>query len=207
MEVNELVITGKKFRKLTDTVHKQWQRISFWHKASDCEFDDGKTAETKVGAINGITSDFTCENESIAASMVAVSQLFQSASEGKKLLAATLTGLGVSTAADATFSQIKTNISTLNTNRYNAGYNAGYNTGRIQGQNDVKNNPAAYGISVGTPNGTVVGITVQMFANGEVGRGTTAGWRFTLQNGALVGAQENSVSITAGGVGVICRQI
>jgi len=133
--MKESIITGKKFRRLTDTVNKQWQRISFWHKASDCEFNDGKTAESKVGAINGITSDFTCEDESIAASMVAVSQCFQSASEGKKLLASTLTGLGVNTSSDASFEQIKTNLATLATHQYNAGYSAGYNAGYSVGYN------------------------------------------------------------------------
>lgn len=56
-------------------------------------------------------------------------QCFQSASEGKKLLAATLTGLGINTAANATFAQINNNIKTLATSRYNAGYNYGYNVG------------------------------------------------------------------------------
>ena len=46
---------------------------------------------------------------------------------------------------------VSTAISTIHTNRYNDGYSAGnaagYNTGRTQGQNDVKGNPAAYGIA------------------------------------------------------------
>lgn len=75
MAVNETIVTGRKFRKLIDAANKQWQRISFWHKASDCEFDDGKTAETKVGAIDGITSDLSGESETVAASIKCVNQL------------------------------------------------------------------------------------------------------------------------------------
>ena len=45
-----------------------WQRLSYWTKASDVEFDDGKTAEEKIGNINGITSDFSLDDENICAS-------------------------------------------------------------------------------------------------------------------------------------------
>ena len=48
MAVNEVIVTGRKFRKLLDEATRLWQRISFWTKASDVEFDDGKTAEEKV---------------------------------------------------------------------------------------------------------------------------------------------------------------
>ena len=53
--MSETIVTGKKYRILTDVAQKVWQRVSFWTKSSDVEFDDGKTAETKVGAISGIT--------------------------------------------------------------------------------------------------------------------------------------------------------
>lgn len=66
--VNEVIVTGRKKRILIDKAAKLWQCISEWTKASDVEFDDGKTAEQKVGNINGITSDFSVDNESIAAS-------------------------------------------------------------------------------------------------------------------------------------------
>lgn len=81
MAVNETIVTGRKFRKLIDAANKQWQRISFWHKASDCEFDDGKTAQTKVGAIDGITSDLSGESETVAASIKCVNQLNSSLSK------------------------------------------------------------------------------------------------------------------------------
>ncbi|MDE7131251.1 MAG: hypothetical protein K2O65_05585 [Lachnospiraceae bacterium] len=68
MGINEKIITGRKFRRLIDKDSKLWQLISWWTKASDVEFDDGKTAEQKLGNINGITSDFSVDDESIAAS-------------------------------------------------------------------------------------------------------------------------------------------
>lgn len=66
MAINEQVVTGRKFRKCIDVVNKVWQRISFWTKACDVEFDDGKTAEEKLGMIDGITSDYNCEDEKMA---------------------------------------------------------------------------------------------------------------------------------------------
>lgn len=68
MAINENIVTGRKFRRLINKDSKLWQRISWWTKSSDVEFDDGKTAEQKLGNINGITSDFSVDNESIAAS-------------------------------------------------------------------------------------------------------------------------------------------
>lgn len=68
--VNEVIVTGRKKRRLIDKAAKLWQRISYWTKACDVEFDDGKTAQEKVGNINGITSDFKIHDESISASSV-----------------------------------------------------------------------------------------------------------------------------------------
>ena len=84
MAVNETIVTGRKFRKLVDSANKSWQRISFWHKASDCEFDDGKTAQTKVGAISGITSDLSGESENVAASIKCVNSLNNSLKANSK---------------------------------------------------------------------------------------------------------------------------
>ena len=55
MAINETVVTGRKFRKLIDETTKLWQRISFWTKASDVEFDDGKTAEEKIGNLKFVS--------------------------------------------------------------------------------------------------------------------------------------------------------
>lgn len=71
MTVNEQIITGRKFRKLVDEATKLWQRISFWTKACDVEFDDGNTAETKLGAINGITDSLVSTSPNVALSAAA----------------------------------------------------------------------------------------------------------------------------------------
>lgn len=55
MAINEQIITGRKFRKLIDETTKLWQRISFWTKASDIEFDDGRTAEEKLGNLKFVS--------------------------------------------------------------------------------------------------------------------------------------------------------
>lgn len=73
--MSEQIVTGKKYRILTDVAQKIWQRVSFWTKSSDVEFDDGKTAETKVGAISGITDSLVSTSSNIAASAKAVSEL------------------------------------------------------------------------------------------------------------------------------------
>ena len=75
MAINETIVTGRKFRKLIDEANKLWQRISFWTKASDVEFNDGKTAENKVGAISGVTDSLTSTSSNVAASAAAVKAL------------------------------------------------------------------------------------------------------------------------------------
>ncbi len=75
MIVNELIITGRYYRVLIDKTKKLWQRISYWTHSTDVEFEDGKNAEEKLGAINGITSNVELENEDMAASIKAVHQI------------------------------------------------------------------------------------------------------------------------------------
>lgn len=75
MAINEQTVTGRKFRKLVDESAKLWQRISFWTKAVDIEFNDGKTGETKLGAIDGITDSLASTSSRIAASAKAVNSL------------------------------------------------------------------------------------------------------------------------------------
>lgn len=75
MAVNESIVTGRYFRRCTDVANKVWQRISFWHKASDCEFDDGQTAQTKAGAIKGITTSTSVTETGYAADMTTVKNL------------------------------------------------------------------------------------------------------------------------------------
>lgn len=75
MAINETIVTGRKFRKCIDAATKAWQRISFWTKSSDVEFEDGKNAETKLGAIDGITDSLEDTSSRMAASAKAVSTL------------------------------------------------------------------------------------------------------------------------------------
>lgn len=75
MEISETIVTGRKFKKLIDKTENLWQKISFWSKAGDIEFDDGKDAETKLGAIDGITDNLDNTSSRIAASAKAVSTL------------------------------------------------------------------------------------------------------------------------------------
>lgn len=75
MAVNETIVTGRKFRKLVDEANKLWQRISFWTKASDVEFNDGSNAETKLGNIAGVTDSLTSTSSNVAASAKAVKEL------------------------------------------------------------------------------------------------------------------------------------
>ena len=75
MEINEQIVTGGKWRYLIDEATKLWLRISFWTKASDVEFDDGMTAETKMGSIDGITDSLVGTSSRIAASAKAVATL------------------------------------------------------------------------------------------------------------------------------------
>lgn len=54
--MTENKVTGKKYRILTDAVNDIWDRISFWTKASDIEYNDGTDGEalkTQVGTIEG----------------------------------------------------------------------------------------------------------------------------------------------------------
>lgn len=58
-----------------------WHRISFWTHANDVEFEDGKTAQTKVGAIKGITTSTNTKETGYAADATTVAALNQSLSD------------------------------------------------------------------------------------------------------------------------------
>ncbi|MCM1186612.1 MAG: hypothetical protein NC251_04225 [Lachnoclostridium sp.] len=66
--VNEQVATGRVHRVLIDKAAKLWQRISFWTKASDVEFDDGNSLQQKLGSINGITDNLATARSDISLS-------------------------------------------------------------------------------------------------------------------------------------------
>lgn len=77
MAVSEKKVTGK-FYRIWSTADKLWHRISFWTHANDVEFNDGKTAQTKVGAIKGITTSTNTAETGYAADATTVTTLNQS---------------------------------------------------------------------------------------------------------------------------------
>lgn len=58
--------------RIWDKVNSVWNELKFKTNAKSVDANDGVNLESKVGAINGITSDLTCEDESIAVSAKAV---------------------------------------------------------------------------------------------------------------------------------------
>ena len=64
----------KKFKKYILT-SSGFQLVSHWTKANTLEFDDGKTAQDKSGAIDGISSSRESNSDKIAASTALVSEL------------------------------------------------------------------------------------------------------------------------------------
>ena len=69
------IVSGyKKFKKYILT-SSGFQLVSHWTKANTLEFDDGKTAQDKLGAIDGISSSKDSSSDKIAASTKLVSEL------------------------------------------------------------------------------------------------------------------------------------
>lgn len=66
--------------RVFDKAKGLWQRKSFWNKAKDTEFEDGKTAEEKLGNIDGITDSTTTTSSKLAASATAVKSVAQKVS-------------------------------------------------------------------------------------------------------------------------------
>lgn len=62
--MSERTIKGRKYRILADSVERIWDKISFWTHADDVEFNDGRTAQQKVGGINGISDQYTSATSS-----------------------------------------------------------------------------------------------------------------------------------------------
>ena len=124
MAVNEQIVTGRKFRKLVDEATKLWQRISFWTKAVDVEFNDSKTAETKLGAIDGITDSLVSTSSRIAASAKAVNELNNKLTEsfqvGCNAIVNKLKELGVTPESNSPDDIVKA-IETVYNNRYDEG--------------------------------------------------------------------------------------
>ncbi len=75
MAIKETIVSGKRLRRF---VNGAWERISFWHKASDCEFNDGTNAQEKLGNIKGITDSTSVSEHGYAADAKIVSDIYNS---------------------------------------------------------------------------------------------------------------------------------
>lgn len=124
MAVNEQIVIGRAFRKLIDEASNKWMKISFWTKASDVEFDDGETAETKF------TSFKKYVNEQIA-------NLKQSFQDGVNKIFEKLKGLGF-TPKENSPDGICDAIDNIYQTRYDTGSNDGYKKGYAKGYEDRK---------------------------------------------------------------------
>lgn len=125
MAINETISTGNKYRRLKDAPTKLWQRLSFWTKASDVEFDNGATAETSLGNIQGITDSVNSNASNIAASAAAVNTLNSNIT--------TQTGrINVYVGSDGKIHFVNNEgaDTALNFKSYSEGYNAGYAAGQ-----------------------------------------------------------------------------
>ena len=141
MAINETISTGNKYRRLKDATNKVWQRLSFWTKASDVEFDNGSTAEEALGSITGITDSVNSTSSNVAASAKAVSTLnsnLTSFQTGVDSLYDQISSLGV-TPEGKTLASITASLQSLydtalasgKTTGYNEGYTAGKSAGTI----------------------------------------------------------------------------
>ena len=107
MAINEIIVTGRKHRRLVDKTSKLWQRTSFWTKARDVEFDDGQNLEAKINSLINF---------------------FQA---GVEKIVNKLKGLGF-TPIESSPNGICNAIDDM----YNSRYQGGYQNGYTQGQKD-----------------------------------------------------------------------
>ena len=138
--MTETRVTGNHYRvfdSLNEDGSNHYKSLSFVTDASDVIFDNGANAQQMLGNTD---SSIQLINTEIA-------NLKKSVSDGKTLVANTITANGVNTAANATFHVLSNNIKTACANQYNAGiiyadgrvngdsanyktgYNSGYNAG------------------------------------------------------------------------------
>lgn len=79
----------KRYAKLSDGTYKL---ISHWTSSNTVEFDDGNTAQTKLGAISGITDSLTADSPNVALSAAGGKNLQTQISELNSNLASDFTG-------------------------------------------------------------------------------------------------------------------
>lgn len=76
-------VTGRKYRVLADNTPNNfvWNQLSFWTSAGDVEFADGVDAETKLGAIQGITTSTSITSTGYAADASVTTALYKKTSQ------------------------------------------------------------------------------------------------------------------------------
>ena len=116
-----------------------------------------------------------------------VDSLKKSVSDGKTTVANAITGQGVTTATDATFATMATNIATVGTNKYNAGVSA----------TKIGTATAAQVLSGYTfTNASTVGATGTMVNNGAVNQALSINGSYTIPVGYHNGSGKVTQSIT-----------
>ncbi len=132
------------------------------------------------------------------ATQKALDELKNSVSDGKTKVANAITDKGVTTATDATFDTMATNITIMGTNQYNSGYSAGesdgynegnsagYTTGYNAGVSATKKGTAtAENVLTGKTftNSSGVNLSGTMPNNGAVSQSLNAGGSYTVPKG------------------------
>lgn len=74
-QIGDTVSKGHYFNVCTDETNQTFETRYFHTDGEDVEFNDGDDAETKVGAIKGITSDLNTTTEGYAADMTTVAKI------------------------------------------------------------------------------------------------------------------------------------
>lgn len=73
--MQEVIVTGKHYRVMTDLVNKVWSRVSYYKKSCDIFSNTNKNLEETCGAIYGISDSLTSNSSNICASAKAVKEL------------------------------------------------------------------------------------------------------------------------------------
>ena len=128
--------------------------------------------------------DIAVHNENMDIIDEEITELKKSVSDGKTLVANTITGQGVATVSDATFAIMATNINTVATNKYNEGVSA-----TKKGTASASQVLSGYTFT----NASSVGASGTMTNNGAVNQTLNAGGSYTIP----VGYHNGSGKVTA----------
>lgn len=170
--------------------------VIYPHTDADVVFcTDGETVQNKlnrtenvIGTITGVTDSAEAADSSLLPTAKALNQVFQSVSNGKRVIASAITDRGINTAADATFQTMAKNIGNLSRPTGNAAAAqvlAGYTfsnaagtglTGTMTNRGAVKstlNAGKSYTIPAGYHNGTGT-VTANSLASQTAANATAA---------------------------------